>query len=71
MVHGTADNTVPFSLAEAIETQALSVGLILEFYRLEGVRHRSNEELRRVIDGVTLADRITNFFYVHLGLETL
>ena len=71
MIHGTNDATVPFSLAEAIETQALSVGLIHESYWLEGVGHNTPSEMGRVIEGITLADRITNFFYVHLGLEAL
>ena len=71
MIHGTNDATVPFRLAEVIETQALSVGLIHEFYWLEGVGHNTPSEMGRVIEGITLADRITNFFYVHLGLEAL
>jgi predicted esterase len=72
MTHGTADPTVSFSLAEAIEAQALSVGLIHEFYPLEGVGHGTPSVLvSKVVDGITLADRIRNFFYVHLGLEAL
>ena len=72
MIHGTADPTVSFSLAEAIEAQALSVGLIHEFYPLEGVGHGTPSVLvSKVVDGITLADRIRNFFYVHLGLEAL
>ncbi len=71
MIHGMDDDAVPFSLAEAIETQALSAGLVYEFYALEGVGHETPSEFDRVIEGVTLADRITNFFYVHLGLEAL
>ena len=72
MIHGTADPTVSFSLAEAIEAQALSVGLIHEFYPLEGVGHGTPSVLvSTVIDGITLADRIRNFLYVHLGLEAL
>jgi len=71
MIHGTADQSVPFSLAEAIETQALSVGLVYESYRVQGVGHASASDLGMVIDGVTLHDRIAKFFYVHLGLEAL
>ena len=72
MIHGTADPTVPFSLAEAIEDQALSVGLIHEFYPLEGVGHGTPSVLvGTVVDGITLADRIRNFFYVHLDLGSL
>ncbi len=71
MIHDTLDPTVPFSLAEAIETQALSVGLVYEFYRLQGHGHASASALPTVIDGVTLHDRITKFFYVQLGLEAL
>jgi len=72
MIHGTADPTVPFSLAEAIEDQALSVGLIHEFYPLEGVGHGTPSVLvGTVIDGITLADRIRSFFYVHLELGAL
>ncbi len=69
MIHGTADPTVPFSLAEAIEDRALSVGLTHEFYPLEGVGHGTPSVLvGTVVDGTTLADRIRNFFYVHLDL---
>ena len=71
MIHGTADGTVPFSLAEAIEAQALAVGLIHEFYPLEGVGHGTPAQLETVVDGITLADRIRNFFYVHLELGAL
>ncbi len=69
MIHGTADPTVPFSLAEAIEDRALSVGLIHEFYPLAGVGHGTPSVLvGTVVDGITLADRIRNFFYEHLDL---
>ncbi len=69
MIHGTADPTVPFSLAEAIETQALSVGLIHEFYPLAGVGHGTPAVLVSTVgDGITLADKIRNFFYEHLDL---
>ena len=71
MIHGTDDASVPFSLAEAIETQALSVGLTHEFYRLEGVGHGTPSQLGTVVEGITLADRIRRFFYVHLGLGAL
>ena len=72
MIHGTADPTVSFSLAEAIEAQALSVDLIHEFYPLEGVGHGTPSVLvSTVVDGITLADRIRNFLYVQLGLEAL
>ena len=71
MIHGTADGTVPFSLAQAVEAQALSVGLIREFYPLEGVGHGTPAQLGTVVDGITLADRIRNFFYVHLELGAL
>ena len=72
MIHGTADPTVPFSLAEAIEDRALSVGLTHEFYPLEGVGHGTPSVLvGTVVDGITLADRIRNFFYVHLDLGSL
>ncbi len=71
MIHGTADGTVPFSLAEAIEAQALSVGLIHEFYPLPGVGHGSPSALGTVVGGITLADRIRNFFYIHLRLDAL
>ena len=72
MIHGTADPTVSFSLAEAIEARALSVGLTHEFYPLEGVGHGTPSVLvSTVVDGITLADRIRNFLYVHLGLEAL
>lgn len=71
MIHGTADATVPFTLAEAIETQAISVGLSYEFYPLEGVGHGTPSQLETVVAGLTLAERITNFFYFHLGLEAL
>ena len=72
MIHGTADPTVPFSLAEAVEAQALSVGLIHEFYPLAGVGHGTPSVLTStVVDGITLADRIRNFFYAHLELGAL
>ncbi len=71
MIHGTVDETVPFSRAEDIEARALSVGLIHEFYPLEGVGHETPAVLGTVVDGITLADRIRNFFYVHLELEAL
>lgn len=71
MIHGTADGVVPFSLAEAIEARALFVGLVHEFYRLDGVGHGSPQQLGAMIEGITLADRITNFFHAHLRLEGL
>ena len=71
MIHGTADPTVAFSLAEAVEAQALSVGLVREFYPLAGVGHGTPAQLDTVVDGISLADRIRNFFWVHLELGAL
>ncbi len=71
MIHGTLDSEVPFSLAEAVEVRALSVGLIHEFYPLEGVGHGTPAQLGTVVEGITLSDRIRSFFYVHLGLGAL
>lgn len=71
MIHGTADPTVPFSLAQDIATRAFSVGLTLEFYPLEGVGHGTPFVLDTTIDGVRLSRRIMNFFYEHLRLEGL
>ena len=71
MIHGTADPTVAFSLAQAVEAQALSVGLILEFHPLSGVGHGTPALLDTVVDGISLADRIRNFFWVHLELGAL
>ncbi len=71
MIHGTADGVVPFSLAAAIEARALFVGLVHEFYRLDGVGHGSPQQLGAMIEGITLADRITNFFHAHLRLDGL
>lgn len=72
MIHGTADPSVPFSLAEAIEARALAVGLIFEFYPLDGVDHGTPFVLETTeVDGITLARRITNFLYANLGLSDL
>jgi acetyl esterase/lipase len=71
MIHGRADATVPFSLAEAISAQALAVGLTHEFYPLDGVGHGTPAQLETVVDDVTLADRIRNFFFDHLELGAL
>ena len=71
MIHGTDDASVPFSLAEAIVTRALSVGLIHEFYPLPGVGHGTPNQFETVVDGITLSDRITNFFFESLQLGAL
>jgi len=71
MIHGTADASVPFSLAEAVEARALSVALPHEFYALEGVGHGTPSVLGTIVDGVALDERIRNFFYLHLGLDAL
>ena len=70
MIHGTADSTVPFSLAEAIEARALSVGLRFEFYALDGVGHGTPSVLETTeVFGITLARRITNYLYAILRLN--
>ena len=46
--------------------------MIHEFYPLEGVGHGTPSVLvSTVVDGITLADRIRNFFYVRFELGAL
>lgn len=71
LVNGTDDTTVPIELARTLAARASEVGLTHEFYALEGVGHGVPEELDRVVDGTSVADRIVDFFYEQLGLAEL
>jgi acetyl esterase/lipase len=69
IIHGTEDQTVPFSLAEDLVRRADEVGVPYELWAIEGAGH--GVDLRLVVDGVTLYDRIADFFYRHLDLAGL
>jgi acetyl esterase/lipase len=71
LLHGTADSTVPFTHAQAIVSRATAVGLLHEFYPLEGVGHQLFPELGRVVNGSSLEHRIADFMYRHLDLAGL
>lgn len=69
LLHGTADPTVAFSQSEAIVARAVDVGLTYEFYPIEGGGHQVRPELGRIVDGMSLEDRIADFLYRHLDLS--
>jgi predicted esterase len=71
LIHGVADATVPVARSDEVAARAQSVGLTYAFYRLEGIGHDIPPELVRVVDGITLENRIRDFLYEHLELEAL
>ena len=71
-VHGTADTTVPYSLAVDLENAAIAAPIVHEFYSLEGVAHNTPGQMNSwIVDGVTLATKLSNFLYTQLDLATI
>ncbi len=69
IIHGVKDNVVPYSGAEAIVKQAKAVGVASELYAIADGGH--GVPLSKVVDGVTLTQRIVNFLDTQLKLEEL
>lgn len=62
VIHGTADKTVPFSMAERLLQRAKEVGVICEFHPLEGKGHAAWEMMNEYIGWIApfLYDNVIN-----------
>jgi acetyl esterase/lipase len=65
VVHGTADRTVPFALAESLVRRAREVGVVCEFHPVEDQDHAPWAQMDLFVGWVA------PFLYRHLGLEEI
>ena len=70
IIHGTEDEIVPFLEATALVARADEVGVITEFFPIEGAGHSFTEIpiFTVEVEGVTLLQQVVNFFFIHLDL---
>ncbi len=69
IIHGVNDKVVPYSGAENIVKRTKAVGVACELYAIADAGH--GVSLSKVIDGVTLTQRIVNFLDTHLKLAEM
>lgn len=69
IVHGTADEAVPFFFAEAVAARAQEVGVYHEFYPLAGYKHgfAAIDVMTVQVDGMTIFERMVRFLNLMLN----
>ena len=74
IVHGEQDQTVPFTEAQALVSRATAVGIPYEFHPIPNAGHGFGQIpifTLEIEPGVTVFDRIVEFFFVQLDLQAL
>ena len=69
VIHGTKDDVVAFSGAEALVARAKEVGLAHRLFALDGAGH--SPPLALEMDGQNFYEHIADFLYQHMDLENL
>ncbi|MDH3706787.1 MAG: S9 family peptidase [Acidimicrobiia bacterium] len=66
IVHGTADNVVPYSFTEDFVAAADATGLAYELYPVEGAGHGVDIATTAADDGVVIADHLVRWLEQNL-----